>query len=109
MHTPGTVYYVYIVTNPNKTTLYIGVTNNLRARILEHWENRNKPETFAGRYFCYHLIYYETFQYIQVAIARETEIKKWNRSKKEALIQTKNPEWIFLNEKICGHWPPKKQ
>ena len=108
MHKPDSVYFVYIVTNPNKTTLYTGVTNNLPARIVEHWENRNKPESFAGRYFCYNLIYYETFQYIQKAIAREKEIKKWNRTKKEALIQTKNPDWLFLNQKICGQWPPKK-
>lgn len=108
MHSPGSAYYVYIVTNPNKTTLYIGVTNNLPVRIVEHWENRSLPETFAGRYFCYNLIYYEAFQYIQKAIAREKEIKKWNRNKKEALIQTKNPEWRFLNEKICGQWPPEK-
>ena len=101
-------YYVYIVTNPNKTTLYTGVTNNLSARIIEHWENRSRYGTFAGRYHCYNLIYYETYQYITAAIAREKEIKKWNRTKKEALIYTKNPEWLFLNEKICGQWPPKK-
>jgi len=108
VHPPGKIYYVYIVTNPNRTTLYIGVTNNLPARITEHWENRGKPETFAGKYFCHNLIYYETFQYIQTAIAREKEIKKWNRKKKEALIDTKNPEWVFLNEEICGCWPPEK-
>lgn len=108
MHTTLSAYYIYIVTNPNKTTLYIGVTNNLQARIVEHWQNRGKFETFAGRYFCFNLIYYEAFQYIQKAIAREKEIKKWNRTKKEALIQTKNAEWVFLNEKICGQWPPEK-
>lgn len=108
MHSPDSVYYVYIVTNPNKTTLYIGVTNNLPARIIEHWENRDRPETFAGKYFCYNLIYYETFQHIQTAIAREKEIKKWNRTKKEALIQTINPNCLFLNQKICGQWPPTK-
>jgi putative endonuclease len=108
VHSPEPIFYVYIITNPNKTTLYTGVTNNLRARIAEHWENRGQPETFAGKYFCYNLIYYETYQYIQVAIAREKEIKKWNRRKKEALIATKNPEWTFLNEKICRCWPPKK-
>jgi putative endonuclease len=103
-----TTFFVYIVTNPNKTTLYIGVTNNLSARVMEHWENRGQHETFAGKYFCYNLIYYETYQYIQVAIDREKEIKKWNRKKKEDLIASENPEWIFLNEKICGCWPPKK-
>ena len=69
-------YAVYIVTNPNKTTLYIGVTNNLPAHLLEHWENRGKKDTFAGKYFCHNLIYFEVFQDIKDAIAREKEIKK---------------------------------
>jgi putative endonuclease len=108
MQPPSSEYYIYIVTNPSKTTLYIGVTNNLPARLAEHWENRSKPGTFAGKYFCYNLIYYEAFQYIDPAIRREKEIKKWNRAKKEMLINSKNPEWLFLNEKICGRWPPHK-
>jgi putative endonuclease len=101
-------YHTYIVTNPNRTTLYVGVTNNLPARITEHWKERGKPDTFAGKYYCYNLIYYEEYQFIQTAIARETEIKKWSRKKKEALIATKNPTWMFLNEKVCGCWPPEK-
>ena len=107
MHTPNSVYYIYIVTNPNKTTLYTGVTNNLPARIVEHWENRNQPETFAGRYFCYNLIYYEAFQYIQTAIAREKEIKKWRREKKDLLIDKTNPKRQFLNKELLGEWPPQ--
>ncbi len=108
MARPDKTFYVYVVTNPNRSTLYVGVTNNLPARVEEHWEDRGEPETFAGKYFCYNLIYYEIFQYVGEAIAREKEIKKWNRQKKESLIATKNPEWIFLNEKVCGRWPPKK-
>ena len=108
VHRPDFIFYIYIVTNPNRTTLYTGVTNNISARVTEHWDNRGQPETFAGKYFCYNLIYYETYQYIETAIAREKEIKKWSRKKKEDLIATKNPEWVFLNEKICGSWPPKK-
>ena len=99
-------FYVYIVTNPNKTTLYIGVTNNLSARLVEHWNNRNSKETFAGKYFCYYLIYYEEFSHILPAIAREKEIKKWNRAKKEVLINSKNPGWNFLNKHFCAEWPP---
>jgi len=108
MHSAEKMYFVYIVCNPAKTTLYIGVTNNLPARVIEHWENRGMSETFAGRYFCYNLLYYETYQFIQIAISRETELKKWSRIKKEALINEKNPEWVFLNNKLCGEWPPKK-
>ena len=102
------ISYVYILTNPGKTTLYIGVTNNLAARLAEHWDNRNSRPSFAGRYFCYNLIYYETFPQMPMAIAREKQIKKWSREKKEALINLKNPEWIFFNEQICGQWPPVK-
>ena len=107
MNTSEKSSYVYIVTNPGRTTLYIGVTNNIQARLVEHWSNRGDPVTFAGKYFCYNLIYFEEFEDITVAIAREKEIKKWNRKKKETLIAGTNPHWIFLNEKICGDWPPR--
>ncbi len=94
-------YYIYITTNPGRTVLYIGVTNNLKRRLQEHWEDgQEKRQSFAGRYFCYNLIYYEYFQDINQAIARETELKKWSRSKKEILIARRNPEWAFLNDKI---------
>ncbi len=105
MHFKGKKYFVYIVTNPRRTTLYIGVTNNLSARLMEHWNNRGRPQTFAGKYYCFNLIYYETFQYILTAIKREKELKKWNRKKKEDLILPKNPKWLFLNGEICGQWP----
>jgi len=101
-------YSVYITTNPNKTTLYIGVTNNLGARLIEHWTNRGRFETFAGRYFCINLIYFESFTYILNAISREKELKKWSRKKKETLIQTMNPQWIPLNGRFCRSWPPDK-
>jgi len=101
-------YYVYIITNPNRTVLYIGVTNNLARRLVEHYANKGKRKTFAGRYYAYSLVYYEHFQYILQAIAREKEIKKWNRQRKEALIATSNPNWTFYNDKICGEWPPSK-
>ena len=94
-------YFVYITTNPARTVLYVGVSNNLKRRLQEHWlESQEKRQSFAGRYFCYNLIYYEYFQDIQQAIARETEIKKWSRAKKEALISRRNPQWMFLNDKI---------
>ncbi|MBO9561714.1 MAG: GIY-YIG nuclease family protein [Niastella sp.] len=101
-------YFVYILTNPNKTVLYIGVTNNLAQRIIEHYINRGSSSTFAGRHFCYQLLYYETFGQIRSAIARETEIKKWNRNKKEALIKTMNPDWVFLNKELFGQRPPEE-
>ena len=90
-------FYVYILTNPQKTMLYIGFTNSLVRRLPQHRDNRGKKETFAGRNFCYILIYYEVFQYVNDAIAREKQLKKWSRSKKEELIATKNPNWLSLN------------
>lgn len=101
-------YYIYIVTNPERTVLYTGVTNDLAQRLVEHWVNRGIAKTFAGKYYCYNLIYYEDFQYINNAIAREKEIKGWRRQKKIELIKTMNPGWIFLNPSFCGEWPPKE-
>lgn len=54
---------------------YIQATNNLPQRLIEHWVNRGNPKTFAGKYYCYNLIYYEYFPYIKSAIMREKEIK----------------------------------
>jgi len=93
-------YFVYITTNPNKTTLYVGVTNDLPTRLDQHFSNRGQSKTFAGKYFCFNLIYWERHQYIDHAIQREKEIKKWRREKKEALINAMNPEWNFLNEEV---------
>ena len=91
-------YYVYITTNPGKTSLYVGVTNDIKRRLFEHYENRGKRKTYAGRYYCYKLVYYEHFQYIEEAIDREKQIKKWRREKKNILINKFNPGWKFLND-----------
>lgn len=101
-------YYVYITTNPNRKVLYIGVTNNLARRLVEHYANKGTPHSFAGKYYAYSLIYCEHFKYITRAIAREKELKKWNRKRKEELIATKNPDWKFYNEFFCQEWPPKE-
>jgi putative endonuclease len=95
-------YYVYITTNKNKTVLYIGVTNNLKLRLYQHEQNAQPftHKSFAGKYNVYHLIYFERFEWIEHAIAREKELKGWRRSKKEDLINTLNPEWNFLNDTI---------
>lgn len=93
-------FYVYITTNPDKTVLYVGVTNDLGVRMCQHYENKGNKKTFAGKYYCYNLVYYEHFSHIEYAIAREKEIKKWRREKKIALIESTNPSWKFLNEEI---------
>ncbi len=99
-------YEVYILTNPKKSTLYVGMTNDLEARLVEHYLERGKPKTFAGRYYCYCLLYFESHDTALDAIDREKEIKKWRRSKKEALIASMNPDWRFLNDEVLP-WPPE--
>lgn len=89
-------YFVYIITNKYKSTLYLGVTNNLARRLEEHADLR--VGGFSNRYRCKYLVFYEKHADINTAIRREKEIKKWNRSKKEELIKKLNPQWKFLNE-----------
>ena len=89
-------FYVYILTNKNKTVLYTGVTNNLRRRLNEHKEKIN-PLSFSARYNVEFLIYYEHFGWIQLAIAREKEIKDFRRELKLDLIKRFNPDLQFLN------------
>ena len=87
--------YVYIMTNKNKTTLYIGVTNDLIRRVQEHKKHSIK-NSFSHKYNLEYCIYYEEFSYFDIAIKREKELKKWNRKKKEDLINKINPEWKEL-------------
>ncbi len=88
-------YSVYIVTNPERRVMYTGITNDLVQRLVEHYNNRGSDKTFAGKYFCYNLIFYEDSQYVNDAIAREKEIKGWRREKKLDLIKGFNPSWSF--------------
>jgi putative endonuclease len=91
-------YFVYIITNKAKTVLYTGVTNNLERRLSEHDEPSNNR--FTGKYNCRYLLYWERFQYVDDAIAREKQIKGWRRQKKVLMINGFNPNWEFLNERI---------
>lgn len=93
-------YFVYVLTNSNRTTLYVGVTNDLQRRLQEHYEASLKEKGFSGKYKTYHLIYFEEFQDIKMAIEREKQIKKWGRAKKDALITGINPKWRFLETEI---------
>ncbi len=92
-------YFIYILTNFNRTVLYTGVTNDLSIRLTQHIEGINKF-SFTNKYKCHFLIYYEHFHYIDQAIAREKEIKGWSRKKKEDLIATENKDWKFLNDEV---------
>ena len=84
-------YYVYILTNPSYTVLYTGVTKDLIKRVYEH-KHHFDPNSFTAKYNAVNLVYYESTTDINSAIAREKQIKGWSRKKKDALIDTVNPE-----------------
>jgi putative endonuclease len=86
-------FFVYILSSRSRT-LYIGVTRDLRIRVLQHREK--KPGSFTARYNIHRLVYFERFQYVQNAIAREKELKDWNRARKIELIESTNPTWQDL-------------
>ena len=103
-------YHVYITTNKNKTVLYTGMTNYLAKRLFQHVENiRLNKKTFAAKYKCKHLLYYEKFTWVHDAIAGEKEIKGWRREKKIALIKTINPDMNFLEYLFSYEIPPSSQ
>jgi putative endonuclease len=86
-------FWVYILSNRSHT-LYIGVTNNLCARVAQH--RQQSPGTHTAKYKINRLVYFERFQYINNAIAREKELKHWTRAQKIALIESMNPTWEEL-------------
>lgn len=89
-------YYVYMLTNRWKNVLYTGVTNSLEKRV---WQHKNKAiPGFTKKYNCDRLVYFEQYNEIDQAIAREKQIKGWIRAKKNALIAAHNPEWNDLAE-----------
>ena len=75
--------------------LYIGVTNNLEARLLQH--RRGETPGFTSRYNVHKLVYYEAYDYVTDAIAREKQLKGWRRSKKASLVETMNKDWKDLS------------
>ena len=99
-------FYVYILTNKMHTVLYTGFTNDLYARPIEHYEQRGNAKSFAGRYNCNILVYFEGHEYALQGIEREKQVKKWSREKKEQLINSMNPHWENLYLKIFKKWPP---
>ncbi len=98
-------FFVYIVASRSRD-LYVGITSGLHVRVKQHREHR--PGTYTARYRIDRLVYYEHFEYILNAIAREKELKDWNRSKKVALIESINPTWEDLSLKWDA-MPPEKQ
>ena len=93
-------FCVYILASKKDGVLYTGVTNCLVKRVYEHKHNTN--EGFTKIYFVKRLVYFEEYQYINDAIAREKCIKRWKREWKDRLINEKNPEWKDLYFEIGG-------
>ena len=89
-------YYVYILTNSTNNVLYIGVTNNLQRRLIEH--KQKKVKGFTQRYNCTKLVFFEETQYVGDAIQREKQLKNWHREWKINLINEHNPKWEDLGE-----------
>jgi len=89
-------YYVYILTNKTNRVLYTGVTNNLVRRLYEH--GNGLTPGFASKYKCNKVVYYETAENIDSAIAREKQIKSGSRQKKIDLIEKVNPAWNDLSK-----------
>ena len=90
--------YLYILSNKPNGTLYVGVTSDLIKRIYEH-KNEITPG-FSTRYNVKNLVYYEIFDFIEDAIAREKQLKAGSRAKKIMLIESMNPNWKDLYEEI---------
>ncbi|MFH1597527.1 MAG: GIY-YIG nuclease family protein [Patescibacteria group bacterium] len=89
-------YYVYMLSNKRKNVLYTGITGNLEGRVREH---KNKLVMgFTSKYNVDLLVYYEEYNDVYDAIAREKQIKGWLRSKKDQLINKLNPKWKDLSE-----------
>ena len=91
-------YYVYIMTNKHNTVLYTGMTNDLSRRVHEHKEGLGG--SFTAKYRIKKLVYYETTDDVNAAIAREKQIKAGSRSKKIDLVNGINPEWRDLYEEL---------
>ena len=89
-------YAVYILTNYNETTYYIGITNNLERRIYEHKNSINN--SFSKKYNLCKLVYYELTESIEAAIQREKKLKNWHREWKKELIKKVNPTFRDLSE-----------
>ncbi|MFH1077984.1 MAG: GIY-YIG nuclease family protein [Patescibacteria group bacterium] len=92
------LYFVYILTNRLKSVLYIGVTNDLYRRLHEH--RMKVTPGFSEKYQTTILVYFEATSDVLSAIAREKQLKRWSREKKEWLIGTMNPHWNDLSDEF---------
>ena len=89
-------YHVYIMSNPRRTTIYVGVSSDLFRRVYQH--KHGLIDGFTKKYLLRDLVYFEDTSDVNVAITREKQLKGWQGDRKAALIQTMNPEWKDLSE-----------
>jgi putative endonuclease len=94
-------FCVYMMTNRSRVVLYTGITNSLMRRVSQHQNAETKG--FTKTYNLNLLVYYERFNDSRDAIAREKEIKGWRRAKKNALVETMNPNWADLSQALFEH------
>ena len=93
------MYYVYILSNAMDTVIYTGVTNNIVRRGYEH-RNDLDPGSFTAKYKVHKLVYFEVTSSSYEAVSREKQIKKWNRKRKNKLVELMNPKWLDLYETL---------
>jgi putative endonuclease len=86
------------MSNKTRSTLYIGITDNLERRVSQH--RAGEIAGFTQQYHCTRLVYFEHFRDVRSAIAREKQLKGWRRDKKNALIAKKNPHWNDLSVEL---------
>jgi putative endonuclease len=87
---PPKTYYVYMMTNFTRSVLYIGVTNDIRLRVAQH--KNGEGSIFTSKYKCFYLLHFEEYFQINEAIAREKQLKNWQRKWKDELIKKENPD-----------------
>ncbi len=96
-------YFVYMLASGPQGTLYVGVSNDLIRRITEHREGA--VSGFTKKYRVHHLVWFEEYNDINEAIAREKQLKRWRRDWKRSLIEQENPGWLDLYPALAGVGP----
>jgi putative endonuclease len=87
-------YFVYILTNKKRGTLYVGATNNISKRIIKH---QNNKKGFCYKYNLFTLVYYEEYNEIKYVIAREKQLENWHRNWKINVIEGVNKDWVDVS------------
>jgi putative endonuclease len=95
------IFHVYILQSASRRALYIGMTNNIRHRVFQH--KTHQFEGFTDDYNAIRLVYWEKYDSVGKAIAREKQLKRWRREKKTWLIERMNPQWRDL----AADWFPQ--